>query len=414
MVEPPRTYGWRSGTILAIAFIAFAAGFGSFGAIAALGNVAKTFGHVAQHANVAELGGLSGSVLGIGLAVLRGASLLAMPLAILADRAGRRRTMLGYCALGLCCTVVAAVSPSYWWFVAIFAVGRPLYTAASSIAQVAAAELTSTATRAAALALVIAGTGLGSGAAGLLHTTLSQPGGFRLEFALAIVPLVGVALVARVVVEPPRWVAADHHAHAVLGRVEQAQVRRLVIVVGLTFAASFASGPATGFLFVYADNVVKLGQGLEASMIAVAGVTGFVGLLIGRWGADRLGRRPMIAGSVVAVLCFAVLAYSGTKVALVLGYAALVAAAGALAPAGTAFANELFPTKVRAAVAGWNIAAGVIGGMAGSLAFGFLVDWSGSFAVAAACTFLPPGLVLLALRHLPETAGREPEELWAA
>jgi hypothetical protein len=37
-------------------------------------------------------------------------------------------------------TVAAAASPGYWWFVAIFACGRPLLSASNGLAQVTAAE----------------------------------------------------------------------------------------------------------------------------------------------------------------------------------------------------------------------------------------------------------------------------------
>ena len=153
--EPPgANASWRVAPIVVLALLAFAAGVGAFGAVAALGEVDKAFGHATLGRSVAEQMGLSGSVLGLGLAILRIAALGGLPLAVLADRFGRRRTLLWYCGLGLCCTVVAALSPSYWFFVIIFALGRPLLSAAVSIAHVAGAELSSTTTRAGALALI--------------------------------------------------------------------------------------------------------------------------------------------------------------------------------------------------------------------------------------------------------------------
>ena len=59
---------------------------------------------------------------------------------------------------------MAALSPSYWWFVAIFACGRPLLSATNGLAQVTAAEQTASADRAKAVALVAAGYGTGAGA----------------------------------------------------------------------------------------------------------------------------------------------------------------------------------------------------------------------------------------------------------
>jgi len=121
----------------------------------------------------------------------------------------------------------------------------------------------------------------------------------------------------------------------------------------------------------------------------------------------------MVAMASTAFVGASLLLYAGSPVMLLLGYIASVAAAGALAPAGAALSNELFPTEVRASVAGWNLAAGVAGSVAGLLLFGWLVDATSSFEVAALVTFVPTLAVLGLLVLLPETLGREPEDLWA-
>ena len=106
-----RLFRWRDPPVVAVALLALAAGFGQFGAVAALGDVAKTFGHLSSGASFADEAGLSGTVLGIGLAVIRLASLGGLPLAGLADRFGRRTMLVTTCAAGLLLTVAAALSP---------------------------------------------------------------------------------------------------------------------------------------------------------------------------------------------------------------------------------------------------------------------------------------------------------------
>jgi MFS family permease len=73
--------------------------------------------------------------------------------------------------------------------------------------------------------------------------------------------------------------------------------------------------------------------------------------------------------------------------------------------------NEVFPTSVRASVAGWYIAAGVIGAVAGLVLFGAVADVGNRLSLAALVTFLPalPAAGLLFL--LPESKGKEPEQL---
>ena len=58
------------------------------------------------------------------------------------------------------------------------------------------------------------------------------------------------------------------------------------------------------------------------------------------------------------------------------------------------------------------MAAGVIGAVVGLVAFGAVADVDNRFATAAAVTFLPTVLAAALFWLLPETRGREPEDLW--
>ena len=137
-----RLHRWSDGAIVAIAITALASGFGQFGVVAALGDVSTQLGHLAPGGTIADKVGLSGTSLGIGLAIIRLASLGSLPLIGIADRLGRRRVILVVTTSGLALTAVAAASPRYWWFVAIFAFGRPLLSATNALAEVMAGEET--------------------------------------------------------------------------------------------------------------------------------------------------------------------------------------------------------------------------------------------------------------------------------
>ena len=410
-----RLYRWRSGPVVAVAMVALFAGFGQFGAVAALGDVAKSFGHLQHGATISDQAGLSGTELGIGLAVIRLASLGGLPLTAMADRIGRRRTLLVTCALGLAITVGAALSPSYWWFVAIFALGRPLLTATGGVSQVSAAELTASSDRAFAVGLIAAGYGIGAGITAVTHSLASSVLGFRGIFALAAVPLVLLALLRHKVVEPDRFakVTAADYEPPVLGPVERRHRKKLVIICLLAFAISVITGPANSLVFLYAQNVLRVPGVITAAMVVAAGFTGLAGLLAGRWGADHVGRRVTVALAMVGMAGFGILTYSGSRPALLAGYVLGVLAGSVFAPAGGTLANELFPTNVRASVAGWYTAAGVLGAVVGLLVFGAVADAGNRFSIAAVVTFLAvlPAAGLLAL--LPETRGKEPEQLWS-
>ena len=394
-----------TGTVVAVAVVAMAAGYGQFGAVSALGQVATAFGHPVHAGTVAEEAGLSGAALGAGLAILRLASMLGQPLAAAADRLGRRSTLIGWSLVGLGVTMLAALSPSYWWFVAIFAVGRPFLSAAAALGHVVTAELTAPENRARALSVVAAGYGLGAGLNALLHSALRGVAGFRVLFLTCAVPFVVVGLLARRIPEPSTITGDSSEERPRFGWVDRGSTNRLLIVMGLIFATSLTSAPASSFVFVYAENVTHLPKGLESAMIALAAITGMVGLLLGRRSADHLGRRPSVAIGATGVGLAAILLYSGSRAAVVLGYLLAVLATGFVAPAGTALPNELFPTSVRASVAGWGIVASVLGAIVGLLVFGLIADSTGSFETAALVVAAPILAVLALVGRVPETKG---------
>ena len=410
-----RLHGWTDRAVIGVALAAFASGFGQFGLVAALGDVARDFGHVAHGLTIADRVGLSGTELGIGLAITRLASFASLPLIGLADRWGRRRMLLGTLAVGLTLTVLSAASPGYWWFVAIFACGRPMLSTTNALAQVSAAEQTGSAGRASAVALTAAGYGIGAGVIAIIDSLASGALGFRGVFALAIIPLALVPLLRRWIEEPDRFAveaASTNHSPPVLGPIAPGFRRRLAVVALLGFALSIITGPATSFVFVYAQNVLHQPGYVTAAMVVGAGVAGLGGLLAGRWLADHLGRRPTGTLAMVGLAAFSTLTYTGSRPALVVGYILGVLAGSVLAPPTGALLAELFPTSVRASVAGWWVAAGVLGAVSGLVVFGAVADIGDRFGLAAVLTFLPAALASGLFWLVPETRGKEPEDLW--
>jgi MFS family permease len=414
-----RLHGWHHPAILAVAATALASGFAQFAATAALGDIARAFGkeNGVGDSVVAQVG-LSGTTLGVGLAIIRLASLGGLPLAALGDRLGRRRVLLGTVAAGLAVTAVAALSPGYWWFVALFALARPLLSATNALDAVVAAEETQTRDRAKAIALVTAGYGIGAGLTALIRGVAGEGLGFRGLFALALVPLAVTPLLARKLEEPDRYqrlrVAADPGTTAVqprvLGRIRAELRPRLRLLAVLAFAIGFVTGPANTFLFVYAENALGMSRSATAAMFLVAGPVGLVGLLLGRWGADALGRRRTAGGTQAVVALACMLTYSGSRPAVAAGYLLGILAASAYGPSFGALSAELFPTSVRATAAGWLLAAGVIGAVAGLVAFGRLADVLASFGGAAVLVAAPVVVVSLLFARLPETRGLELEQ----
>jgi len=106
----------------------------------------------------------------------------------------------------------------------------------------------------------------------------------------------------------------------------------------------------------------------------------------------------------------AVLTYAGGLATTVAGALLAVLTGYAFAPTIAALGNELFPTEVRARVAGWLVATGVVGAVAGLLTFGAMADRLDGFGAAGAVVCAPALLATLVFLRLPETRGLELEQ----
>jgi len=196
----------------------------------------------------------------------------------------------------------------------------------------------------------------------------------------------------------------------VIGRLRADLRGRLWVLTGLTFAFSFANGPMITLVFLYGENELGMTRSATALMVLAAGPLGLVGLLTGRWAADTLGRRRA-AGVAQALAAMAgMITYSGSPAAAVGGYLLTITASAAYGPASAALAAELFPTGVRASVAGWLTAALALGAVAGLVAFGRLTDALSSFGLGAVLVCAPVVGASLLFARLPETVGLELEQ----
>ncbi len=400
---------WQRVTI-SLFLIALIAGFAPFGAVASLDKVAGHFGHHTSAKSIQSVVGLSGSQLGIGLAILRFAALGALPLAALADRWGRVTMMRRTLFVGLLITACAALSPSYWFFVACFALARPLLSSTATLVQVVTVELSSTKARIDRLVIVSAGAGIGAGLAAIFAGVLRGPDSFRYLFALALVPVFFLRPLLHSVPEPAFRGAGGPLAR--LGVVPRGLRARVAIVGVIIFVVGVISGPAGGFTFVYGEGILKISPVVVSLVVALSALTGLGGLLLSRYFAVTIGRRGTIIIGTLATAGLACVAYGGGQVAFVIGYMGGVAAGGLLAPALAALSTELFPHTSRATAAGWIVVAGVVGAIVGLIIFGVVGDsvhvtGAGSLRLAAILTFLPLLPLLGLLYRLPESSAME-------
>ncbi|MGQ0678786.1 MAG: MFS transporter [Actinomycetota bacterium] len=403
-------FGWLHPAVVAPAVLALSAGFAQFVATATLADVAVAFG--VSGAGEAQVG-LSGTTLGIGLAIIRFGSLATLPLTSGADRFGRRTPVLIWTTLGLLLTATAALATSFWWFVAILAFARPLLSATNAVTLVIASEVTKTKERSGAVALVGAAYALGAGLTVLLRAVGGERMGFRALFALAAVPLLLVILAARRLEEPKLFDSVPtttRRSHRLLAPLPAQFRQRLILLCLLTAGAAFVTGPANTFVFFFAETTRGVSTGVMAIAVLAAGPIGLAGLIAGRWTADNLGRRASCATALAFVSAAAIATYNVGGYGVVIGYLSAMFAAAVYTPASGAISTELFPTSYRSTAAGWLIASGVLGAVAGLALFGFLADRLGGLGTAATCMALPVIALSFLYLRLPETRGQELEE----
>ena len=382
-----RLPGWLAAPIVGAGCITMFAGAAQFGVTATLGDVAVAF-DVATSAQVEGSVGMSTGALGVGLAVIRFAGAGSLVGSVLADRVGRRSVLLGAAGIGLVATGLATLMPTFWTFVLLLALGRPMLTTTNAVVPVVAAEEAATEDRTAALAFMSAAYALG---AGLVSVLRSLGGGFGYRAVLlgTAAAALTLPLVGRLVRDSPTAVEHADRERPRFGLVEREYVRPLLVIATLGALTNVVTGPALTFLFLFGEQVLGESPGEMATLVLLAGPVGFTGLLAGRWAGDHIGRRTTSAMGTAAAPVAAVVAYSGDEAMLRIGYLTMIFFLAFLGPPVAALLNEVMPTETRATANGWVGAAAVVGGVTGLAGFGFLVDALPSYAAAASALFLP-------------------------
>lgn len=378
-------------------------------ALLAIASSAAAFANTlfTQTANFAADGfGVGDQGQGYGGAAVRIGVLIALPFALLADRVGRRRTIILlawltplFCALG-------AAAPSFPLLVASQAVARPLGIAMAMIAGVAAAEDMPRNSRAFALSLLAMSAGLGAGiAVGSLRLADFGDNGWRYSYLLSLMWLPVAVSLARNLDETRRFETV-HPISPLLNR------RRLALIASVALSANLFIAPASFFQNRYLEDVRGYSGGGIALFTLATGTPASIGLIVGGRMADIIGRRRLILiCSPLSTACiigaFSLGGPAMWGLALVGGFLAAMAY-----PAFAVYRSEMFPTGNRGKANGVITATALLSGSLGILLVGFVRDRGASFgAVLAAMATGQLMAVYIAYRHYPETAHLELEQL---
>ena len=350
--------------------------------------------------------GVGDSGIGIAGAVVRAGIVLVLPVAILADRAGRRGVIV---VIGFAAPLVAAagaLAPTFPFLVATQTLGRPLGLALDFLVAVVAAEEMPRSSRAYAVSVLAMASGLGAGIA-VISLPLADlgTGGWRLVYAVTLIWLLVAVSIARHLPETERF----ERPHVVSPPIDR---RRFSVLAAVAVLGNLFIAPASLFQNGYLEDERGYSAALIAAFTLATATPAGIGLIVGGRIADVRGRRRLIAVCVPVAATLLVVSYTvgGPPMWLAASFGGII---GAIAfPALAVYRNELFPTGSRSLASFLVTAAALLGGIVGLVTMGALLDRGRSHGAILGSLALAQILVVaIVLRWFPETAHRELEEL---
>jgi MFS transporter, putative metabolite:H+ symporter len=363
--------------------------------------------------------GLTRIPIELGLAV-------AFFVARLSDRFGRRPMLLwsvvGYTVF----TALTAFSWDIWSFTFFQFASRVFLGSEYAIGITMIVEEFPAHRRARALGIMLAFAALGTIAVGILLGLGLQdtPLDWRAFYLVGLFPLLLLSVFRRRLRETRRFIEvregrADTEPRESMLVAWRPQYRRNLVLVGLIHM--FRSIPlfgSTAWWAFYAERERGFTDGQVAFYIICAYGLGCVGYYICGRAMERFGRRRTGLVYGVGAITFTILLFQTTSQALsFVGLLLAVFFGLGMAPAMGAIATELFPTEVRGQAVAWirNVFE-IAGYVFGPAVVGILGDHkSGAIGnigdTVTALMLLQVPTLWLVYRYLPETKGRELEEI---
>ena len=366
----------------------------------------------------------SDSQIGLGAAIVRWGVLIVPPIALAADRIGRRRVLVAAAWAAPLIAALGALVPNFEWLVATQVVARPLALVINVMILVVLTEEMSRESRARSVGLVAIASSVGAGVAvAALPLADATPEGWRYVYALSLAFLPVAYVLQRNLRETSRFVRAHSSNPAVGGTPRPAVTQGAVLAARMSrtrlasqLAAAFFTSVFVAAASVYLVNYLRDVRDFDALGVSVFTIVtaapAGIGLIIGGRIADERGRRVVGALALAAGSIFVVVSYSTAGIAMWLAEIVGGILLGVSYPALAVYRGEMFPTARRGTGAATVTAGGLIGGSIGLIAAGRLLDsgWSYS-AVMGLLALGPIAVALLVVVTFPETAHRELEEI---
>ena len=355
--------------------------------------------------------GRTDSAIGVGAAITRWGVIIVPPIALFADRIGRRTMLVAAAWAAPLSAASGAVAPNFEWLVVSQSLARPLALVINVLILVILTEEMSRETRARSVGLVAIASSVGAGVAvAALPLADTSDAGWRWLYLLSLIWLPVAFVLQRQLRETQRFTRVQTFTDSMpVARVSRS---RLFTQIAAAFLISVFIASAS----VYFVNYLRDERNYNALMVSIFTIVtampaGF-GLIIGGRIADRRGRRQVGAFSLAIGTLLVVVAFATAGPAMWISQLVGGFFLGISFPALGVYRGEMFPTAHRSAGAATVTACGLIGGSLGLIAAGQLLARGWSYGEVMATLALAPILVMvLVLTKFPETVHRELEDI---
>ena len=374
------------------------------------------FGQLADP--IAKTFGVSDATLGVGLAITRIGALFALPVTMLADRRGRRRSILfGVAASSVMCAVTA-IAPTFAILTAAQVLQRGCVIATATVAAVAVIEEAPEGARAYAASMLALSAGFGFSFA-VLALPVSDIAGdaWRIPYGLGALTILLAPNIARRLRETTRYEALALRTDVARGRVRELFThrygRRFVLLAIVGLMTNVFNAPSSQLMNKYlSDEHGFSGSGIALFRTVTTGIPGLLGVIIGGRLAEAHGRRPVAAIALALATLTQMVFFLGGGAVLWVASALSVIMAGAGGIALGTLDAELFPTEVRSTSNALLAVVSVTGSAIGLAAAGILSDHVGGLGNAIALCGIGAVLASVFLVPLlPESAAHELDEI---
>ena len=340
---------------------------------------------------------------------------------VVADRAGRAKTMMVTVLIYSVFTGLSGLAQSWWQLIGLQALAGIGIGGEWAAGAALVAETWPERSRQRALVAMQMSFAAGFFLAGLLNVVVG-PIGWRWVLAAGAAPAVLALPLRWFVPEPERWLAVRRRERASAADASLSGARFLMqiwapdlrrrTVVGVTTAAALMIG-AWGTTTLLPTWIVQL-AGRDGGTRAItatgqcfmlANLGAILGYLVVMWLNDAIGRRWTYA--LVVLGCIASALFTFTQIRTIAALMWVMPLYGFFAIGGfatiAAYLPELFPTRIRATGQGfcWNTARALTA--LGPLGSGVLVAGLGSVPAAAALLTASYAIGLVAIWFGPET-----------